>query len=278
MLAQAAPRALAPRVLAVVAHPDDEYTFCVAIYRIVHELGGSVDQMVISNGEGGYRYSTFAEALYGFRLTNESVGPARLPQIRKEETLTAGRILGIRRHYFLDQKDAGLTLDPSEALKTWDQNLIRDSLAKQLTSDRYDMILTLLPNAETHGHHKAATLLALDAVDALPTERRPVVLAAEAYSSHEPPRKYNELAGYPITRAGDDVYELSRAQALGHRNVLNHQIIANWVIAAHKSQGLFQTDAGRHDVERFWRFEISGAQSKQSVRNLFERLDCPCTR
>jgi len=53
---------------------------------------------------------------------------------------------------------------------------------------------------------------------------------------------------------------------------LNYQIIANWVIAAHKSQGLFQMDASRHDVERFWRFEVSGAGSEQAANKLFEQL------
>jgi hypothetical protein len=53
---------------------------------------------------------------------------------------------------------------------------------------------------------------------------------------------------------------------------LNYDIIANWVIAAHKSQGLFQMDAGRHDVERFWRFEASGQRSEEIARKLFGRL------
>ena len=81
-----------PKVLIVVAHPDDEYTFAATVYRMTKELGGIVDQLILTNGEGGYRYSRLAEAYYGLALTREEVGRAHLPEIRKQETLRAGRI------------------------------------------------------------------------------------------------------------------------------------------------------------------------------------------
>src|SRR6185436_9132999 len=121
---------------------------------------------------------------------------------------------------------------------------------------QYDFVLTLLPNAETHGHHKAATLLALHAIDKLPDDRRPAVLGAEAASSSEPAREFQELADYPVTRARGGTFEVSRLRPAPLKNSLNYQIIANWVIAAHKSQGLFQMDACRHDIERFWDFQV----------------------
>jgi LmbE family N-acetylglucosaminyl deacetylase len=262
-----------PKVLAVVAHPDDEYMFAVTAYRIVHELKGTIDQVIISNGEGGYRYSNSAKAIYGYDLADESVARAHLPAIRKEETLAAGLILGIRRHYFLDQKDTGYTLDSGTTLKAWDQRLVQSFLDDRLASDKHDFILTLLPNVETHGHHKAATLLALRTIDKLPDDRRPAVLGAEAASSSEPEREFKELTDYPLTRAGGGVFEVSRLRPQGVKNALNYQIIANWVIAAHKSQGLFQMDACRHDVERFWGFQVGGARSRESVQALFERLN-----
>ena len=54
----------APKILIVVAHPDDEYAFAATVYRIIDELGGTVDQLVLTNGEGGFRYSRLAEAYY----------------------------------------------------------------------------------------------------------------------------------------------------------------------------------------------------------------------
>jgi len=53
-----------PKVLAVVAHPDDETQFAATLYKISHEMGGTVDVVMITNGEGGYKYSTLAEPIY----------------------------------------------------------------------------------------------------------------------------------------------------------------------------------------------------------------------
>ena len=105
-----------PKVLLVVAHPDDEYTFAATVYRISRELGGYVDQVVVTNGEAGYHYSQLAETFYGEHLSEETVGRLRLPEIRKRETIAAGRILGIRHHYFLDQQDTQYILNVKEPL------------------------------------------------------------------------------------------------------------------------------------------------------------------
>jgi len=260
------------RALAVVAHPDDEYAFAAATYRIARELGGVVDEVIITNGEAGYRYSILAEQIYGLRLTDEPVGRANLPEIRKQESLAAGRILGIRQHYFLDQKDAGYTLDAGEARSAWDVAAVRAVLGKLLRDGDYAFVFTLLPTPDTHGHHKAATILALETVASLPIEHRPVVFGVEPASSRDRPRDFVGLSGSPLTRAGSDVREFRRSEPFGFRNALNYEIVANWVIAAHKSQGLFQMDAGRHDLERFWRFEASGAGSQDAADRLFARL------
>ena len=61
------------RVLLVVAHPDDEYTFAASVYRIAKELHGTVDQVVITNGEAGFRYSQLAEQFYHASLTQEAI-------------------------------------------------------------------------------------------------------------------------------------------------------------------------------------------------------------
>jgi len=141
--------AAGPRVLIVVAHPDDEYTFAATVYRITHELNGVVDQVVITNGEGGYRYSQLAESVYGVELTREEVGRRYLPSIRKEETLRAGKILGISNHIFLDQRDARFTLDGNEALANlWDTGAILAKLSNLLESENYDYVFTLLPTEE----------------------------------------------------------------------------------------------------------------------------------
>jgi len=124
--APAAPPAQAPpRVLIVVAHPDDESCFAATVYEITHNLGGTVDQMVITNGEGGFHYSLLAESIYGVALTDEAVGRAALPEIRKRELLEAGRILGITNHFFLDELDLRYTQDIDEVLgQHWHKGVV----------------------------------------------------------------------------------------------------------------------------------------------------------
>jgi len=57
------------KVLIVTAHPDDDALFSATVYKITHNLGGKVDLCLITNGEGGYKYSTLAEPIYRLELT-----------------------------------------------------------------------------------------------------------------------------------------------------------------------------------------------------------------
>ena len=62
-----------PKVLIVTAHPDDEAMFASTVYKITHELDGRVDLVLVTNGAGGYRFSTLAEPIYGLDLTDPDV-------------------------------------------------------------------------------------------------------------------------------------------------------------------------------------------------------------
>lgn len=272
---KAAPAA-APRVLIIVAHPDDESCFAAATYRIAKELGGTVDQAVITNGEGGFRYSLLAEPYYGVKLTDEAVGRAHLPAIRKQELLEAGKVLGIRRHYFLEQKDEHFTQDAHEVLeKTWRTKWVLARLEQLLRVERYDFVFTLFPDPETHGAHKAATILALEAAAAQPAERRPIVLGCEDSARADArPVSFRGLDDYPITQppATAPSFQFDRAVKFGFKDALDYQIIVNWVIAAHKSQGLFQTGYNKYDLEDFALFAADGEAAVAKTQQLFERL------
>jgi LmbE family N-acetylglucosaminyl deacetylase len=89
-----------PKILVVTAHPDDETGMAATIYKVTHELNGTVDQCVITNGEGGYKYSTLAESYYNLELTDEKVGRENLPRIRKQELMNAGKIIGMNNIFF----------------------------------------------------------------------------------------------------------------------------------------------------------------------------------
>jgi LmbE family N-acetylglucosaminyl deacetylase len=258
--AQAAP-AQTRKVLIVVAHPDDEYAFAATTYRLVREMGWAADQVIVTNGEAGYRYSALAEVLYGVALSNETDGRAHLPSIRKEEAVRAGKILGIRRHYFLDQRDSGFATDAASAdSSNWDRARVLPAISELLVRERYDAVFTLLPTAETHGHHRASTLLALEAVARLPQDQRPLFFGVEPRGKGETPLRFAGLASQPLTATvkAEPIFVFDRMASFGYRNALNYRIVVNWVIAEHKSQGLFQMDSGVHELEQFWLFRISG--------------------
>jgi N-acetylglucosamine malate deacetylase 2 len=250
------------RVLLVVAHPDDEYAFAATVYRITKELHGTVDQVVITNGEAGYRYSQLAEQFYHASLTQEAVGRARLPEIRRRETLAAGQILGIRHHYFLGQKDAKYTLNPEDAFRLWDTGQTVRFLAALMRKEQYGFVFTLLPTRETHGHHRAATMLALQAAQQISTVQRPVVLGGDPAKAGDP---LKEIGGSPAFR-------FDRNASFGLNHSLSYQIVVNWMIAEHKSQGLFQTDCYKHDEERYWILDSGVQMPVDKTRRLFEAL------
>lgn len=264
-----------PKVLLVVAHPDDEYYVAATVYRIASELGGTVDQVVITNGEAGFHYAQLAEKFYGVSLANESDGRTHLPAIRKEETRRAGRILGIRNHYFLDELDNRFGLDAEEALAhVWNRARIVDFLATRLEAESYGFVFVLLPREDTHGHHKAAAVLALEAVARLSPERRPVVLGAEPAHSGEGLAEFRGLPTLPTTRtvSAAPAFSFDRTKSFGPAGALRYEVVVNWVIAEHKSQGLFQSECGRHDLERFWLFDQHLANAQARVQALSNAL------
>ncbi|HWB62757.1 MAG TPA: PIG-L family deacetylase [Chitinophagales bacterium] len=265
-----------PKVLVVVAHPDDETAMAATIYKITHDLNGTVDQCVITNGEGGYKYSTLAEAYYGLELTDEAVGRENLPRIRKQELMNAGKIIGTHNIFFLDQKDAHYGLNEHEPLDTtWDVAWISRRLNAILTATHYDFIFCLLPVPETHAHHKAATLLALRAVQTLPENERPVILGCSVSSKTDTAKtQFTQLKNYTETKVEGTgpMFQFDRSVKFGYHDVLSYQIIVNWEIAEHKSQGTMQLAMQRGDYEDYWYFALNNEAGKKKCAELFEQL------
>ena len=140
----------------------------------------------------------------------------------------------------------------------WDRAEIVARLHLLLLAGRYDSVLTMLPSLDTHGHHQAATALALEAVNLLPSEIRPVVLTGETASSREPQRRFTEHPDFPETRVEHELptYAFHRA---GYQHVISS------AVAEHKTQGLFQAVAGHHDIERFWTFSASAGSLRPAA-------------
>ena len=263
------------KVLIVIAHPDDETAFAATIYKITKEMHGIADLVCITNGEGGYKYSTLAEAYYGLELTDEKIGRENLPRIRKRELTNAGNIIGIRSFYFLNQKDAHYGLDEHEPLDTsWTVPFVTKGLKGIMTKTHYDYVFCLLPVPGTHGGHKAATLLALRAVSAMPLENRPIILGVSSRNKGDTLQHFKQLGDYKETATLSDTasFSFDRTASFGYNKQLNYKIIVNWEIAEHKSQGTMQLGMNRGDYETFWYFAQNPAEGFEKTRKLFEAL------
>ncbi len=264
------------KILIVTAHPDDETGFAASIYKVTKELNGIADQCVITNGEGGYKYSTLSESYYNLKLTDEKIGRENLPRIRKQELMNAGKIIGMRNIFFLDQKDAHYGLDEHEPLDTtWNVTLVSTRLIEIMTKTKYDFVFCLLPTPETHAHHKAATLLALRTIQSLPEEQRPIILGVTGANKNDTTKySFTQLKNYFESKVEGNapMYFFDKSVKFGFKNTLSYKIIVNWEIAEHKSQGTMQLAMNQGDLEQFWYFSLNGEKGKEKCKQFFEKL------
>lgn len=264
-----------PKVLLVTAHPDDDALFTVTVYKIAKLMGGKVDLALLTNGEGGYKYSIFGPQFYGLELTKEEIGREYLPAIRKKELMAGGAIMGIRNYYFLEQVDNEYTLDAQWILNDiWDTERAFSDLKRIVEKGEYDYIFTLLPTETTHGHHQASAVLALRVVDGMKESDRPTILGGTIYRKGED-RDFVFMGNpnFSETRVSErKVFTTDRTQTFGHENKLNFKIISSWVIAEHKSQGTMQMYMNYGDVEEYWFYDINKKSRFEDTKDLFEHL------
>ena len=264
------------KLLIVTAHPDDDAAFSGMVYQFTHLLKGKADLCLITNGEGGYKYSTLAEDIYGLELTDEEVGRKNLPEIRKKELIAGCKIVGIKDFYFMEQKDHKYTNNIPEVLDSiWDVPYVTQRLEEILTKNKYDYVLVLQPTKTTHAHHSSAGILALRVIGGMKLKDRPVILAGTIKNIVDTTyTDYTGLEGYPETLINPDapVFSFDRTTPFGFNNALNFKIISNWVIAEHKSQGTMQLLMNRGDIEMYSFFAINDPSKIEKTKNLFERL------
>lgn len=230
---------MTPSILLIAAHPDDEYYCAATLYRVARELNGVVDQMIITDGAGGHRFAGLAGHVYGLDLSEGGKDHQRLPEIRREESLRAGKLLGVRHTEFLGQPDAGYTLEEGEAFRSWRIEDIKRRIENRLSEQHYDAVFVLAPSPGEHGHHKAVARISRDILAAIPRSKRPLLIAVEPAHSTKP-------------ASAEPVFQFLRSRPVHRAESLTYTVIVNWLIAEYKSQGLFQLESGRHDCERFW--------------------------
>lgn len=266
-----------PAVLIVTAHPDDETTFPVTIYKITHHLKGMVDLFLITDGQGGFNGSELGSEFYRINLTDSLTARVYLPAIRKQELMNAGKIMGIRNYFFMDQPDDAYSLNPTPYLfgKNWDTPMLEKRLNEVLSRQVYDFVFILLPHEKQHAHHKAASILALRAIERMGSVKKPIILGAAELTKKDT-LSFTQLNNYPETRVlyREPLYKFDRTTRFGYENQLTYRIIADWIYAEYKSQGGLQESEMHHDeLEVFWYFAINGKENLPLARQLFEVLD-----
>ncbi len=268
-----------PTVLIVTAHPDDDAMFAATVYRVTHGLGGAVDLALITDGSGGFTYAALAEPIYGLDLTDEAVARQHLPAIRKRELMAGGEIVGVRNYFFLDEYDNAYTENIDTILThVWNADRVRSRLAGLMERGTYDFVFVHLPRPDFHAHHKSATILALEAADHLPIDRRPLVLGSFVGGKNDTTLTgFTEHPGYPITRVrdGGPHFLFDKTRPIDETGRLNYHIVVNWLIAEHRSQGTMQLLMNGGDVERFWYFAANGTEGFARAARFFERVNAP---
>ncbi len=157
----------------------------------------------------------------------------------------------------------------------WDSDFIGERLDQILSKESYDFVFTHLPIRPFHAHHKAATILALEAIARIPESNRPVILGSFVSGAMDTVvNEFVELEGHPETRIVKDEgpYVFDRSTKMGLDDRLDYNIIVNWLIAEHKTQGTMQLFLGNEGVEQFWVFAVNTSNATSKTAHLMHRV------
>ncbi|CAF0753244.1 unnamed protein product [Rotaria sordida] len=273
-------------VLVVIAHPDDETIFAGFIHSLVHKIKANVDLVCITNGEGGFRYSAPSEYLYdNLQLSNENIGRQHLPRIRKQELLASGKILGIRKFFFFDQLD--LKYDRNVDIvfaELWNKEIIIQLLEQVIKTGNsthgYDIMLIMLPSIESHGHHTASGLLALETIERLQRNKSTTIKIPTVIGGSE--FILNQLPTYPSNRLAEissilpNEFRFNRTWKLSNTtDIPDYKTIVIWTCSEHKSQGglIVETlTTYAREYEQYFYFSINNELDNQTRIQLIQLI------
>ena len=148
-----------------------------------------------------------------------------------------------------------------------------DEIKNRLQLGKYDFVLTLFPSPDTHGAHKAATLTALSAISQMQGEKPVVLSCQDSLPNATAPLDWTGFKSpqHPFTVAPQR-YTVDLATKFGFNNAMDYRIVLDWVIAAQKSQGLFQMSAGQAGKEEFTILDTATPSAAEKADQLFRAL------
>ncbi|CAF1274380.1 unnamed protein product [Rotaria sp. Silwood1] len=276
--------------LLVIAHPDDETFFTGFVYALTHRLNASVDLVCVTNGEGGFGHAGPSEPLYGnLKLSDETVARKHLPRIRQQELFDSGRILGIRKYFFFNQVDLEYTRDVNIIFKKhWDKEWVIEQFQQTIKNGNgangYDLMIIMLPNVDSHGHHTASGLLALEAIDRLQRLKSvnvpiPTVIGGSEFVLTKPPTYPGDQLTSVLTNVTTSEFRFNLNWKMSNSPHVDYKTIRLWMAAEHKSQGIhvyqMLTKYDR-DEEQYFYFSINEQYCDSGrlamIQNLFTQL------
>ena len=139
-------------VLYVAAHPDDENQRFISYCANVRHF--DVYYLSLTRGDGG-------QNLIGAEL-REMLGVLRTQELVMARQIDGGRQL------FARANDFGFSKTPEETLRIWDEDAVLADVVQAVRMTRPDVIANRFyhdKKYETHGHHTASAMLALQAFD-----------------------------------------------------------------------------------------------------------------
>jgi LmbE family N-acetylglucosaminyl deacetylase len=138
--------------LYVAAHPDDENTALIAY--LANEVKANTAYLSLTRGDGG-------QNLIGTEI-RELLG-----LIRNYELLEARKIDG-GMQFFSRANDFGFSKQPDETFQIWDKQQVLSDMIWVIRQFQPDVIINRFDHrtpGTTHGHHTAASILAMEAFD-----------------------------------------------------------------------------------------------------------------
>jgi LmbE family N-acetylglucosaminyl deacetylase len=219
-------------VLYVAAHPDDENTRVITY--LARGRGYRTAYLSLTRGEGGQNW----------------LGPQLREQlaVARTQELLAARGLDGGRQYFTRAKDFGYSKDYRETLRIWDRQAVLADIVRVIRSFRPDVIVTRFSPqpGNTHGHHTASTVLAIEAFK-LAGDTRAFPEQLGELTPWQPRRIFHNVGagGAGAGAAGGSGTGAVRVDVGGNDPVLGESLasIAARSRAMHKTQG-FDTDGG----------------------------------